>query len=124
MAFTNLFYKIGLQHGALPETMICAQAWAFCPLATLAAYWPKRRLRVPPRAGPYAALAALALFGGFILLMHALLLGPASVLVPVGQMSFVITALVGIAVFHERLDWRKAAGLGVAAVALVLFAVS
>jgi uncharacterized membrane protein len=124
MAFTNLFYKVGLQHGALPETIVCAQAWAFCPLATLAGYWPERRFRAPPRALPYAALAALALFGAFILLMHALALGPASVLVPIGQMSFVITALVGIAVYGERLDFRKAAGLGVAGVALVLFAIS
>jgi uncharacterized membrane protein len=52
------------------------------------------------------------------------LLGPASVLVPVAQMSFVITALVGISMFHERLDLRKCAGLAVATLALVLFAVS
>jgi uncharacterized membrane protein len=56
--------------------------------------------------------------------MHALARGPASVLVPVAQMSFVITALVGIGMFGERLDFRKIAGLAVAAVALVLFAVS
>ena len=56
--------------------------------------------------------------------MHALLRGPASVLVPVAQMSFVITALVGAVMFRERLDRRKCAGLAVAAVALILFAVS
>jgi uncharacterized membrane protein len=27
MAFTNFFYKVGLQHGSLPETMVAAQAW-------------------------------------------------------------------------------------------------
>ena len=35
MAFANLFYKVGLQQGALPETMVAAQAWAFCSTATL-----------------------------------------------------------------------------------------
>jgi uncharacterized membrane protein len=35
MALVNFFYKVGLQHGALPETMIAAQAWTFCTLATL-----------------------------------------------------------------------------------------
>jgi uncharacterized membrane protein len=123
MAFANLFYKVGLQHGAPPETMVVAQAWTFCPLATLSGYWPDRRLRVPPGAWRYSALAALALFGAFVLLMHALALGPASVLVPVAQMSFVLTALFGIAMFRERLDMRKGAGLVVAAIALVLFAV-
>jgi uncharacterized membrane protein len=124
MGFTNFFYKVGLQHGALPETMVAAQAWAFCSLATISAVMRDRRVQISPRAWPYAALAALALFGAFVLLMHALLRGPASVLVPVAQMSFVITALVGTVMFRERLDRRKCAGLAVAAVALVLFAVS
>jgi uncharacterized membrane protein len=124
MAFTNLFYKIGLQHGALPETMVAAQAWAFCPLATLAGYLSQRSFRIRLSSWPYPALAALGLFGAFVLLMHGLALGPASVLVPVAQMSFVITAVFGIAMFGERLDVRKGAGLAVAAVALVLFALS
>lgn len=123
MALTNLFYKIGLQHGALPETMVAAQAWMFCSLATIAGVW-RGGLRVPRRGWSYAGLAALALFGAFVLLMHALTLGPASVLVPVAQMSFVITALAGVAMFGERLDLRKGFGLAVAAVALILFAVN
>jgi drug/metabolite transporter (DMT)-like permease len=124
MAFTNFFYKVGLQQGALPETMVAAQAWMFCSLATISALLRERRLQISRRAWPYAALAAFALFGAFVLLMYALARGPASVLVPVAQMSFVITALVGIAMFGERLDARKIAGLAIAAVALVLFAVS
>ncbi len=124
MALTNLFYKIGLQHGVLPETMVAAQAWMFCSLATLSSLLRERQLRVPPGALPYAAFAALALFGAFVLLMHGLLRGPASVLVPVAQMSFVFTAIFGAAMFRERLDARKCAGLAVAAIALVLFAVS
>jgi uncharacterized membrane protein len=124
MALTNLFYKIGLQQGALPETMVAAQAWTFCSLATLFGVLREGRLRIPPAGWSYAALAAFALFGAFVLLMHALARGPASVLVPVAQMSFVMTALFGIAVFRERVDLRKCAGLAVAAVALVLFAVS
>jgi uncharacterized membrane protein len=124
MAFTNFFYKVGLQQGALPETMVAAQAWTFCSLATISVLLRERRLQISRRAWPYAALAALALFGAFVLLMHALVRGPASVLVPVAQMSFVITALFGAAMFGERLDFRKITGLAVAAVALVLFAVS
>ena len=123
MALTNLFYKIGLQHGVAPETMVAAQAWMFCSLATISGFM-REGVRVPRRGWTYAGLAALALFGAFVLLMHALALGPASVLVPVAQMSFVITALAGIALFGERLDRRKGVGLAVAAVALVLFAIS
>lgn len=124
MAMVNLFYKIGLQHGALPETMVAAQAWVFCSLATLLRFLPKRRFHVTPRAWRYSTLAAAALAAAFVLLMHALARGPASVLVPVAQMSFVFTALCGAALFGESLNARKLAGLAVAGAALALFAVS
>lgn len=124
MALTNFFYKVGLQHGVVPETVVAAQAWMFCSLATLSRLYAARRLQFTPGAWRYSSLAALALFGAFVLLIHGLVRGPASVLVPVAQMSFVFTALLGAAIFHERLDFRKCVGLAVAAVALVLFAVS
>lgn len=123
MALTNLFYKIGLQNGVIPETMVVAQAWAFCPLATVFGLR-SDGFRISRGVWPYAALAALALFVAFVAQMHGLALGPASVLVPVTQMGFVFTALLGGAIFHERLDAKKYAGLAIAVVALVMFAIS
>jgi drug/metabolite transporter (DMT)-like permease len=124
MAFTNLFYKVGLQHGAVPETMIAAQAWTFGSMATLLHFMRERHFRLTPSVWRYSIFAALALLVAFVLLMHGLALGPASVLVPVAQMSFVFTALFGAALFRESLNMRKRAGLVVAAAALALFAVS
>ena len=124
MAFANLFYKVGLQQGAVPETMVAVQAWAFCTSATLFNVLRERRLRLTSGAWPYSTLAAVALMVGFVLLMHGLALGSASVLVPVAQMSFVFTALLGAVMFRETLNARKRAGLVVAAAALALFAVS
>jgi len=122
MALTNLFYKIGLQHGALPETMVAAQAWAFSSIATLSHLLHERRFALTPGAWRYSTAAALTLGAAIVLLLHGLVTGPASVLVPVAQLSFVITALAGIALFGERLDGRKSAGLAIAVVALALFA--
>jgi uncharacterized membrane protein len=79
---------------------------------------------ITPSAWRYSTSAALVLGAGFILLLHGLALGPASVLVPVAQMSFVLTAVIGAALFHESLDWRKRGGLVVAVIALALFAIS
>jgi uncharacterized membrane protein len=124
MALTNFFYKVGLQHGVVPETVVAAQAWMFFSLATLSRLYTERRIQLTPGAWRYSSVAALALLGAFVLLIHGLVRGPASVLVPVAQMSFVFTALFGAAMFHERLDFRKCAGLAVAVVALILFAVS
>ena len=124
MAFANFCHKVGLTQGALPETMVAAQAWVFCSLATLNALIGDRGYRVPARAWPYAASAAVLLIGGFFFMLDGLALGPASVLVPVTQMSFVFTALLGALIFHEALNARKRVGLAVAAAALVLFAIS
>ncbi len=124
MALTNLFYKVGLQQGATP-----GDHGGGAGLGVLLARHGFRLVRdggfhVPRGVWRYAALAALALFGAFVALLHGLALGPASVLVPVAQMSFVFTALFGAAIFRERLDTKKYAGLAIAVVALVLFAVS
>jgi drug/metabolite transporter (DMT)-like permease len=124
MAFANLFYKIGLQHGALPETMVAAQAWAFSSLATVLCVVQEKRLRLMPQVWPYSTPAAFALLIGFILLLHGLALGSASVLVPVAQMSFVFTAIVGVLLFGEKLNGRKRFGLLIATAAFILFAVS
>ena len=124
MALANLFYKVGLQHGALPETMVAAQAWAFSSMATVLAVMHERRLRLTPSVWPYSAPAAVALLIGFVLLLHGLSRGPASVLVPVAQMSFVFTAVIGAVMFREHLNNRKRLGLAVAVAALALFAVS
>lgn len=124
MGLANLFYKVGLQHGALPETVMVAQAWVFCPLATLVTSLTDRNLRTPADAWLYATATAIALLFGFVFLLHGLSVGPASVLVPVAQMGFVFTALLGAILFKETLTMRKRVGLVVAVAALGLFAVS
>jgi len=124
LACANFFHKVGLQQGALPETMVAAQAWAFCSTATLFGWLRERRFRFIAGAWRYSTLAAVILAAAFVLLLHGLARGPASVLVPVAQMSFVFTALLGAAMFRETLDLRKRAGLVVAAAALALFAAS
>ena len=124
MGLTNLFYKVGLLHGAPPETIMTGQAWLFCPLATLVTYLTDRNLRTPASAWLYAAGTAVALLFGFVLLLHGLSAGAASILVPVAQMGFVFTAIAGAVLFKETLTMRKKIGLVIAVAALALFAVS
>jgi drug/metabolite transporter (DMT)-like permease len=122
LGVANLLLKIGLLHGALPETLVSAQAWSFSSLATLFAFLPDRKLTLSTTTLRYSAPAAIVLVTAFVLLAHGLQQGPASVLVPVAQMSFVFTALLGATLFREPLNARKLAGLLIAAAALVLFA--
>ncbi len=124
IALANFFYKLGLRGGALPETMVATQAWAFSSTATLFAWLRERRFNWTPGTWRYATPAAVFLLVGFVLLLHGLSVGAASVLVPVAQMGFVLTALAGAALFKERLSVRKQIGLVIAVMALGLFAFS
>ena len=124
LGLANFLLKVGLQHGAVPETLVSMQAWVFSSTATLMAFWPERRLIVSGNTWRFSTPAAIVLVIAFVLLAHGLQSGPASVLVPIAQMSFVFTALLGATIFREPLNARKVIGLLIAAAALVLFAVS
>ncbi|HEX5508336.1 MAG TPA: EamA family transporter [Pseudolabrys sp.] len=124
LGLANLFLKIGLRGGATPETMVAMQAWVFTSTSTLMVLYRDKRLKLAPAIWPYSVPAAIVLVTSFVLLTHALALGPASVLVPVAQMSFVPTALIGAAMFGEKLNWRKRYGLIAGVAALALFAIS
>jgi drug/metabolite transporter (DMT)-like permease len=122
VALANLIYKFGLRAGASPATLVVAQA---CVASTLATAFSAKidcgihPSRVALRHAPYAAVV-LAL--AFILLLKGLALGEASILVPVAQMGFVVTALLGFLFLHEPFTPRKGVGLAAALAALASFA--
>src|SRR5215470_14240912 len=121
---SNLFYKIGLRAGAPPETLLVAQAVAFNACALSYTLFADGALRPTKYAWQYPALAAVVLLFAFMLLLHSLVIGEASVFVPVAQMGFVVTAAVGILALGEPLTARKAGGLAAALGALALLAAS
>jgi drug/metabolite transporter (DMT)-like permease len=124
MGIANFCYKLGVMHGAAPATMVVAQASVFFPLATVFGYLPERKFDPPAATWPYAAGAALLLGLAFMLLATSLVSGEASVLVPVAQMGFVMTAAAGILLLGERTSARRIAGLAVAVGALACLAAS
>jgi len=121
---SNFFHTLGLRHGALPETLAVAQAILFAPLATVVVYVTDRKLRPPPVAFKYSALAAIVLLGATISLLRSVARGEASVLVPIAQMGFIVAALLGIFVLRERVTGRKLIGLVMGLAALAALAAS
>jgi len=119
---SNFFHTLGLRHGALPETLAVAQAVLFMPLATIVVYAVDRKLRAPSMTFKYSAPAAIVLLGATICLLRSVAGGEASVLVPIAQMGFVVTALLGIFILQERVTGRKMIGLAVGLAALVALA--
>lgn len=117
---SNYFHTIGLRHGAVPETLAVAAGTSFGPLATLVVYLAQGKLRSSPVTIKYAAVSAVVMVGATVFLLRGVALGQASVLVPITQMGFVISALLGVLLLGERITARKAVGLVSALAALAV----
>ena len=120
----TFFHTVGLRQGVLPETSIAAQAIAFAPLAMTFVRIADGKIAPPKRTWPYAATAAVLLWIAFLLLLRGLTRGQASVLAPIAQMSFIVSATFGIIFLKEPLNARKASGLAAAVAALAVLAAS
>ncbi len=118
----NFFHTMGLRHGSSPETLLAAQAAVFVTLSTVFVRVVDHKIDPPAATWKHAAAAAVVLIGAFLFMLHGVALGPASVLVPIAQMGFVVTAALGILVLHEPMTARKAAGLAAALAALAVLA--
>ena len=122
MGVANFFYKVGALTGGSPATFIAGQAAAFLPLATGFAWWVDRGLRPTRAAWVHAGTAAALFLLALVLLFESLARGEASVLVPISQMEFVVTAVFGLVFLREPFTMRKSAGLAFAVAALACLA--
>jgi transporter family protein len=111
-------YKLGLRAGAAPVALVVAQGAVAVTLATAFAARLDRGVRPSRAALAHAPVAAVLLVAAFILLAKGLQLGEASVIVPIAQMGFVVTALLGFFLLRETFTARKGAGLVAAVAAL------
>lgn len=122
MGIVSLVYKLGALAGGSPATVLTGQASVFLPLATLFALARDRGFHPPPGAWRHGATAAVLLLFGLVMLLAGLARGQASVLVPVAQLSFVVTAGLGLVFLRETLTLRKGFGLAFAIAALICLA--
>lgn len=124
MGVANFLYKVGAQTGGSPASFIAGQASTFLPLATAFAWRIDRGLRATGAAWVHAGTAAALFLVALVMLFESLARGEASVLVPISQMGFVVTAAVGLAFLGEPFTLRKVAGLAFALAALGCLAIS
>jgi drug/metabolite transporter (DMT)-like permease len=118
----NFFHTMGLRHGLSPETALASQAVVFAVLATVFVRVAEGTIAPPAAVWRHAVPAAAVLMAAFLFMLHGLTRGPASVLVPIAQMGFVVTAVLGVAVLREPVTARKVAGLAAAMAALAALA--
>ena len=122
MGIVSLIYNLGAIAGGSPATILAGQSRVFLPLAALFAFARDRGFHPPPGAWRYGATTATLLLCGLLMLIAGLVHGEASVLVPVAQLSFVVTAGLGFVFMRETLTLRKGFGLAFAVAALICLA--
>jgi drug/metabolite transporter (DMT)-like permease len=120
----NVIYKFGLQAGATPASLIVAQAAVVVTTSTALTVVKDRHIRPSFVTLRYASAAAIVLAIAFALLLEGLAHGDASVVVPIAQMGFGVTALVGFLFLREPITVRKGLGLLSALASLATFAFS
>jgi len=118
----NFIYTLGLRAGASPGSLIVAQAAVVVTLATVFTAAVDRHIRPSGAALRYAPRAAIVLALAFALMVEGMARAEASVVVPIAQMGFVITAVLGFLFLREPFTLRKGAGLAVALAALASLA--
>ena len=122
MGVANFLYKVGATTGGAPASFIAGQASTFLPLATGFAWMMDRGIRPPPGGWKYGGAAAAVFLIALIFMFESLARGEASVLVPITQMGFVVTAAFGLVFLREPLTLRKVTGLALALAALASLA--
>jgi drug/metabolite transporter (DMT)-like permease len=118
----NFIYSLGLRDGATPGSLMVAQAGIVCPLATLFAATLDRGIAPSRAALRYAPMAAVALAFASIFMVEAIARGEASIAVPIAQMGFLVTALLGFLFLREGFTARKGIGIAAALAALACLA--
>jgi len=115
-------YKLGLMAGAAPIALVVVQGAVAVTLATGFAARIDGGIRPSRAALAHAPVAAVLLVVAFVFLAKGLQGGEASVIVPIAQMGFVVTALLGFFLLREPFTARKGAGLAAAIAALASLA--
>ena len=115
-------YKVALLKSATPITLVVTQGFVAVTLSTTFTIYVDGRIRPSRAAWSHAPIAAVLLVVAFICMAKGLKSGEATVVVPVAQMGFVVTALLGFLLLREPFTARKAAGLLAALAALLCLA--
>jgi uncharacterized membrane protein len=104
--------------------VITGQASLFFPLALAYAIYRDQGFNIPMKYYPYGLTSGVLLLGALISLTSGLAIGPASTLVPIAQMSFVVSAAFGLLFLKEKLSVAKVFGVICAMLALAALAMS
>ena len=116
----GFLYKVGVSEGAPPTSFALVQSLTFLPIAVTYALYYDRNLKMERRTWSTAPWNGVLTAMASLLLLAALIEGDASVAVPISQLCFVVTAVLAVIVFRERLTPLRIAGIVSAVIAVLV----
>jgi uncharacterized membrane protein len=119
-ALLNLVFKIGVRAGGNIAFLIIFSscAWLVCSFVVMVA---RRRWQIPRNNWTFMPVTATLKGMAFFVMLYAFQIGgAASVVVPIVQLSFLVTMLLAAVFLRERLDPPKLIGLALALGAIFL----
>ena len=117
----NVIYKIGVSGDVAPAMFLHSQGVCFITIAFIYARLTQGGPRFSPQGWAHGFVASFSLSMGLIALLAALKRGEASVVTPIGQLSFVVSTLMVTLWMGERFTKRKVAGLLLAVATIAAF---
>ena len=117
----NIVYKLGVSGGVAPAMFLHSQGVCFITIAFIYARLTQGGPRFSRQGWAHGFVASFSLSTGLIALLAALKIGEASVVTPIGQLSFVVSVLMATLWMGERFTKRKMAGLLLAVATILAF---
>jgi transporter family protein len=116
----GFLYKVGVSEGVHPYSFALVQSLTFLPIAVAYMWWMDGGLRFERPVLGHAPLNGILTAMASVLLLLSLIDGDASVSVPISQLCFVVTAILAMIIFRERLTAMKVLGIVSAVVAVLV----
>ena len=119
-ALYGLFIKAGIINGADANTMILLGVIGWVWGGILLTQFPERRFELTLEKFKFICIGGLLVFAVVWFLTKALMLGDASVIIPLANMGFVAAFLFSILLGLESLNSRKILAIASAATAIIM----
>lgn len=121
-AVMGILYKVSSTAGVPPLEMLTIGGACWIGGGLVFALARRERLRPGRRVVGFALLSGLLVCGIVHFLLAATRMGEASVVVPIAQLSFIVTALLGVVLHREALAGRKVLALAAAVGCILVLA--
>ena len=120
----HCLYKLAFIGGASTSSVLIVVITTLAIISPVVTRWMDGKISVPASSTRLCALGAVFQAIAVICLAEGYARGEASMVAPISQLGFVVSAILGVVLFREALTSRKVVGLTMAIGAVALFTIA